>query len=170
MRRPSDDEFTDFAAAVWPALYRKAFLLLGNHADAEDLVQSCLAKTYAGWGRVRDLNAAGAYAHTTLVNTASSWFRRRGWRNEIPSEHLPDTPRDVDPSTRPAVRDALRALTDRQRAVVVARFYLDLDVRQTALLLGCAEGTVKSQTSLALSKLRDHLQPEAAPHGGNLDD
>ena len=160
MGSPSDEEFTHFAAFSWPSLYRTAFLLLGNHADAEDLVQTALAKTYSGWGRLRDLEAAGAYARTTLINTASSWFRRRGWRNEIPTEEVPDFARDSDPSLRPAIQDALRALTPRQRAVIVARFYLDLDVRQTAHALGCSEGTVKSQTSLALTRLRPHLAPE----------
>jgi RNA polymerase sigma-70 factor (sigma-E family) len=163
---PSDEEFTDFAAAAWPWLYRTAFLLVGNHADAEDLVQTTLAKTYASWGRVRELDAAGGYARTVLVNTASSWFRRRSWRNELPRWDIPEDVSYTDPSTGAAIHDALQTLTKRQRAVVVARFYLDLDVRQTAAALKCSEGTVKSQTSLALSKLRAHMNPEKySPQG-----
>lgn len=155
MTHPSDDAaFTAFVHTVWPGLYRTAYLLLGDHAEAEDLVQASLAKTYASWRRVRDVDAAPAYARRVLVNTASSWFRRASWRNERPTLDLPEAAHDHDPSTRPALLDALRALPPRQRAVVVLRFYEDLDVRRTAAALGCSEGTVKSQTSLALDKLR----------------
>ncbi len=84
-RPPGDPEFTAFVHASWPSLYRTAYLLLGDHALAEDLVQTALAKTYASWGKVRDLSAAPGYARTVLVNTAASWFRRKGWRNERPT-------------------------------------------------------------------------------------
>src|SRR4051794_10898402 len=73
-RPPSDEAFTEFVAASWPSLYRTAYLLLGDRGLAEDLVQTALAKTYASWGKVRDVGAARGYARTTLVNTAASWF------------------------------------------------------------------------------------------------
>jgi RNA polymerase sigma-70 factor (sigma-E family) len=162
-RRPSDAEFTEFVHASWPALYRTAYLLVGDTGLAEDLVQSALAKTYASWGRVRDLRAARAYARTTLVNTASSWFRRKGWRNERPAERLREAAYDEDPSVRPALMQALAQLPPRQRAVVVLRFYDDLSVADTARALSCAEGTVKSQTSDALSSLRALLGETVVP-------
>ena len=163
-RSPSDEEFTDFVHASWPGLYRTAYLLLGDHAAAEDLVQTALAKTYAAWPKVRSLEAAPAYARTTLVNTASSWFRRRSWGRERATGTLPEQAATVtDPSDRPAVVAALATLPPRQRAVVVLRYYEDLSVAQVAAVLGCAEGTVKSQTSDALAKLRLELGDAVLP-------
>lgn len=162
-RPPTDEQFTQFVHATWPSLYRTAYLLVGDRADAEDLVQTALAKTYASWGKVREVEAAPGYARTTLVNTATSWFRRRSWRNERPSEHLPDTAVTDDPSDRPALMDALAALAPRQRAVVVLRYYEDLSVAQTAAALNISEGTVKSQTSAALAHLRTLLGDVVVP-------
>ena len=96
-RPPTDDEFTELVHASWASLYRTAYLLVGERGEAEDLVQTALAKTYASWGRVRDVSAASGYARTALVNTASSWFRRKAWRNERPTDQLPD----VGPRGRP---------------------------------------------------------------------
>jgi len=170
-RPPSDAEFTEFVHASWPTLYRTAYLMLGDRGLAEDLVQTALAKTYASWGRVRDLSAARGYARTTMVNTATSWFRKKGWRNEHPTEDFEEHPYDNDPSVRPAVMQALAQLPPRQRAVVVLRFYEDLPVSETAKALGCAEGTVKSQTSDALATLRILLGESVVPleSGANHD-
>jgi RNA polymerase sigma-70 factor (sigma-E family) len=163
-RRPSDGEFTQFAHASWASLYRTAYLMLGDAAEAEDLVQTALAKTYAAWSKVRDVNAAPAYARTVLVNTASSWFRKRSWRNERPTEALPDIVEERDLSDRPAVMDALAALPPRQRAVIVLRYYEDLSVAQAASALDISEGTVKSPTSDALARLRTLLGDSVVPH------
>jgi RNA polymerase sigma-70 factor (sigma-E family) len=162
-RPPSDAEFTEFVQVAWPALYRTAYLLLGDRGLAEDLVQTALAKTYASWGKVRDPNAARAYARATLLNTAASGFRKKGWRKEQPAEHLEEAAYDADPSLRPAVMQALAQLPPRQRAVVVLRYYDDLSVAATAQALGCAEGTVKSQTSDALATLRTLLGETVVP-------
>jgi len=161
--RVSDEEFTEFVHATWPSLYRTAYLMLGEHQLAEDLVQASLAKTYVSWHKVRDPAAAPAYARVVLANTAASWFRRKSWRNEHPTEVLPDAGSERDPSTRPAVVDALRALAPRQRAVVVLRYYDDLSVREVAHALGISEGTVKSQTSDALARLRTQLGETVVP-------
>ena len=153
-RPPDDDAFAELVHASWPSLYRTAHLLLGDRAEAEDLVQTALAKTYASWASVRSVEAAPAFARTVLHNTAASWFRRRSWRNERPTEVLPEVAHHPDPSDRPAVLAALRGLPRRQRAVVVLRYYEDLSVADTARALGCSEGTVKSQTFDALQRLR----------------
>lgn len=163
-RPPTDEQFTEFFHASWTSLYRTAYLLLGDHAEAEDLVQTSLAKTYASWHRVREIDAATGYARTVLVNTASSWFRKRSWRNERPSAQLPDAGyEDADGTDRPTVIAALETLPPRQRAVVVLRFYEDLSVAQVAAALGCSDGTVKSQTSDALAKLRVLLGEAVIP-------
>ncbi len=113
---------------------------------------------------MRDLSAAPGYARTVLVNTAASWFRRKGWRNERPTADLPETPYTADGTDRSALVDALRRLAPRQRAVIVLRFYDDLTVAQTAHALSCSEGTVKSQTSDALARLRTLLGDAVVPH------
>ena len=162
-RPPSEAEYTEFVHASWPALYRTAYLMLGDRQLAEDLVQTALAKTYASWGKVRDVGAARSYARTTLVNTAATWFRKKAWRNEQPTEHVQESGYDDDPTVRPAIMQALAQLPPRQRAVVVLRFYDDLSVADTAQALGCAEGTVKSQTSDALATLRTLLGEAVVP-------
>ncbi|HYG94266.1 MAG TPA: SigE family RNA polymerase sigma factor [Nocardioides sp.] len=167
-RPPTDDEFAELVQASWASLYRTAYLMLGDAAEAEDLVQTALAKTYANWRRVRSLEAAPGYARTTMVNTAASWFRKKGWRNERPTEFLPELAQETDPSDRPALLDALATLPPRQRAVIVLRYYEDLSVAQVAHALGITEGTVKSQTSDALTRLRavfgDAVVPQGATH------
>jgi len=153
-RTMTDEEFTEFVHVAWPGLYRTAYLMLGDHQLAEDLAQAALAKTYGAWRKVKDPAAAPAYARVVLANTAASWFRRRSWRNEHPTDRLPDTGVEHDPSTRTAVLDALATLAPRQRAVIVLRYYDDLSVREVAHALGVSEGTVKSQTADALVRMR----------------
>jgi RNA polymerase sigma-70 factor (sigma-E family) len=163
-RTPTDGEFTEFAHASWASLYRTAYLLLGDAGEAEDLVQTALAKTYAAWPKVRDVQAAPGFARTVLVNTASSWFRKRSWRNERPTETMPELGHEPDLSDRPALMSALAALPPRQRAVIVLRYYEDLSVAQAATALDVSEGTVKSQTSDALARLRMLLGDAVVPH------
>ena len=168
-RPPNDEEFADLVHACWAGLYRTAYLMLGDAAEAEDLVQTALAKTYANWRRVRSVEAAPGYARTTMVNTAASWFRKKGWRNARPTETLPETAHETDPTLRPTVLDALTLLPPRQRAVIVLRYYEDLSVAQVATALGITDGTVKSQTSEALNRLRTLLGDAVLPIGASLD-
>jgi RNA polymerase sigma-70 factor (sigma-E family) len=163
-RTVSDAEFSALVHGCWTSLYRTAYLLVGDRGEAEDLVQTALAQTYASWHRIRDVNAAPGYARTILVNTATSWFRKKGWRNERPTETLPEPGYEHDPSDRPSMVAALAQLPARQRAVIVLRFYDDLSVAQTAHALGCTEGTVKSQTHDALARLRTLLGDAVVPH------
>ena len=151
--------------ASWPRLYRTAYLLVGDHGLAEDLVQTALARTYVAWPRIKDPNAATAYARTCVTNEALTWFRKRGWKNEVVGEPAIERAAEhQDPSTRPTVLAALRQLAPRQRAVIVLRYYADASVAETAQTLGCSTGTVKSQTSDALARLRDLLgDPEICP-------
>lgn len=165
---PTDAEYSEFVASTWGPLYRTAYLLVGDHGLAEDIVQTALMNTYASWHRVRDKGAVHGYARTAVVHGATSWFRTRARRPELVTAQLPDAPTSVDLADRPAVIDALRALPPRQRAVVVLRFYEDLTVAQTAEVLRCGEGTVKSQTSAALAKLRVQLGDAVVPAEGNV--
>jgi RNA polymerase sigma-70 factor (sigma-E family) len=161
---PTDGEFAEFVEAAWPGLYRTAYLILGEHQLAEDLVQTTLTKTYASWGKVREPAAALGYARVVLAHTAASWFRRRSWRNEHPTESMPDEPQSpADPSDRPALMAALSKLPPRQRAVVVLRYFDDLSVREVARAMSISEGTVKSQTAHALDRLRIQLGDAVVP-------
>lgn len=155
--RPSERAaFVEFATARSAALHRAAYLMVGDEHLAHDLVQESLTKVYVAWPRVREPEA---YCRRTITTTAISWMRRKGWR-ERPAETLPD--RELaDPSgltdRRLDVWSALRRLPPRQRAVLVLRYYEDLTEAQTAEAMGCSVGTVKSQASAAIAKLRQHV-------------
>jgi RNA polymerase sigma-70 factor (sigma-E family) len=162
-RQPSDADFTDFVVVSWPRLYRTAYFLLGDHSAAEDLVQTSLAKTYASWGKVRTLESAPGYARTILINTAMSWFRKKSWRNELPTEKFAEDSYQADLTERPMMTSALGELAPRQRAVIVLRYYEDMSVAETATVLDCSPGTVKSQTFDALARLRTILGEYVIP-------
>lgn len=152
-------EFSDFVVARWRAMLRTAYLLTGDHGHAEDLVQTTLAKCFVAWPRLRERKAADAYVRKTMLNTYLSWRRKKSW-HEIASDAPPD--REAADSTeglaqRSDVMAALAQLPPRQRAVVVLRFFDDLGVEQVAGQMGCTAGSVKRQTSVALSKLRQTL-------------
>lgn len=146
--------FDEFVDARYHRLVRLAYLLTRDNGTAEDLVQTALVKSWPKWRRIEQ--DPEAYVRRVMVNTYATWWRRR-WRNEHPTEDLPDGDADrheqhVDDRTD--LWRALGELTPRQRAVIVLRFYEDQTEAQTADILGCSVGTVKSQTSKALARLR----------------
>jgi RNA polymerase sigma-70 factor (sigma-E family) len=152
-------EFSEYVTLRWPVMLRTARLLTGEHALAEGLVQTALEKCFAAWPRLRAYDAADAYVRRTIVNTYLTWRQKKSW-SEVTRDRFDDgvTTDTTDVvSQRSVLLDALAELPARQRAAVVLRFYEDLSVQQTAGLLGCSPGTVKSQTSKALAKLRDLL-------------
>jgi len=153
----SHQEFTEFAVASAPRLRRAAFLLCGDWHTAEDLAQTALAKVFVSWRKVRRRDAAHAYATRVLTNSYLADKRlRRG--TEILTDQLPEPPATLPATeTRVLVLDALALLPPRSRAVVVLRYWADLTVDQTADVLGCSPGTVKTLSSRALDKLRDVL-------------
>jgi RNA polymerase sigma-70 factor (sigma-E family) len=128
-------------------------------------VQNALASALVSWRRLRDVADMDAYMYTALVHARSRWWRRR-WHGEIPSAHLPESA-TVDETARLDRYDelivALRELPARQREAVVLRYFEDLTEAQTAQLLRCSVGTVKSQTSRGLAKLRATLRAEPDP-------
>ncbi|MBA3618675.1 MAG: SigE family RNA polymerase sigma factor [Acidothermales bacterium] len=156
MTAADDADFRDFVAVRSRALLRTAYLLTGDYQLAEDLLQTALTKTYLAWGRIRDRGAVEAYVRTTMVTTQTSWWRTR-WRRESPVDHVPDLPTSDGAEAaddRELVRQHLRGLPTRQRAVVVLRYYDDLSEAEIARILGCSTGTVKSHASRALATLR----------------
>lgn len=163
-----EDDFDEFATAAWPRLRRSAYLLTGDHHLAEDLAQTALARTYAGWRRVRRADAL-AYARKVLVNANIDRMRRRrltevagpgadGLISGRPAA-------GVDPEIageRDEIVRLLAGLTDRERRVVVLRHYFDMSEAEVARELRIAPGTVKSALSRALRKLRVHAAEQDA--------
>jgi len=154
--------FTAFVAARTKALGRTAYLLTGNHHDAEDLVQVTLFKAAKVWKRIE--HHPEPYVRRILYNESVSGWRRR---QRQPAERLSAVPLDsadrpsADTATKVTLQRALDRLTPKQRTILVLRFYEDLSERQTADVMGVQLGTVKSQTKHALTRLRE-LAPELA--------
>lgn len=147
------EAFDRFVVEAYPALLRRAFLLVGDHGHAEDLVQSSLATAYMRWWRVRD---PAAYLRVVMTRKAISWRVRR-WNGELPTDRLPDraSENSVDVEQVVAVQRALMSLPADQRAVVVLRYFDDCTEDEIAETLRCSPGTVKSRASRALAALRD---------------
>ncbi|MFI2202063.1 SigE family RNA polymerase sigma factor [Streptomyces sp. NPDC020192] len=158
---PAYSSFASYVRARQPVLLRTARSLTANPSDAEDLLQTALAKTYVAWDRIEDQRALDGYVRRALLNTRTSQWRKRRV-DEFSCDELPEpepVPGDDDPAERQALHDAMwRAITKlpaRQRAMVVLRYYEDLSEAQTAEVLGVSVGTVKSAVSRALGKLRE---------------
>lgn len=152
MRIP--DGFEEFVASASPRLLRTAFLLTRDEGHAEDLLQSSLARAWRAWHRIN--GDPEPYVRKVIVNTYATWWRRR-WRGEQPTQRLPETGMTAPQAAvdeREWLWQALGRLPRRQRAVLVLRFYEDLTEARTAAVLGCSIGTVKSQTSRAIARLR----------------
>jgi RNA polymerase sigma-70 factor (sigma-E family) len=147
-------EFDEFVAARSSRLLRTSYLLTRDHGLAEDLLQTALAKAWFAWSGIEDDHEA--YVRKIIVNTYSSWWRRK-WHGEHPTEELPEEQGADHADGSAGAHDlwaALGRLPRRQRAVVVLRYFEDLTEAETARVLECSVGTVKSQTSKALAKLR----------------
>jgi RNA polymerase sigma-70 factor (sigma-E family) len=152
--------FSEFASARSASLFRTAYLIVGgDHQLAQDLLQESLIKTYLAWPRLRDPSKAEAYTRKAIVTTAISWRRRRSF-HERPTDPLPDTAlpdAGEAVTTHASMVTQLRTLPPRQRAAIVLRYYQDLSEAQTADVMGCSVGAVKSQVSTGLARLRRTL-------------
>ncbi|BCJ32542.1 DNA-directed RNA polymerase sigma-70 factor [Actinocatenispora thailandica] len=155
-------EFSAFVQRRQHRLLRAAYLIVGDERLAEDLLQNALIKLADRWPRVREGNPE-AYLRTTLYRDAVSWWRRH--RRERLVAAPPEPPAGADPADRVTLRllfaQALAALTAKQRAVLVLRYFEDRSEREAAEILGVSVGTVKSQTSAALRRIVE-LSPDLA--------
>jgi RNA polymerase sigma-70 factor (sigma-E family) len=151
-----DADFREFVRSRGRALLQSAYLLTGNLADAEDLVQSALAKTFQAWNRIEDHKALDGYVRRAMINTHISWWRRRRV-DEYPTAEIPDQP-VADTSGNRELHDTLQRAIDRlpqrMRAAVVLRYFEDMTEAEVADVLGVSQGTVKSTVSRAVAKLR----------------
>lgn len=157
VRQADEVQYAEFYAVAWPRLFRVLYAICGDVGHAEDAVQSALAKAYASWRRVSSTDHPEAYVRRIAINEVLAVRRRRWWSSER-SVHPPHVPvpgsMEDDALERADLWDSLMSLPPRQRAVLVLRYYEDLSEQQIAEVLGCSRGTVKSQASDALARLR----------------
>jgi RNA polymerase sigma-70 factor (sigma-E family) len=171
-RDPAEEQFSAYFSARFHQARRLAYLLCGDWHRADDLAQTAFVRVASSWHRIRDPNAVDAYLRTCLMRSFFTDQRRVWRRREAPMAELPDRQAAADSAeaatNRVAVIRALAKVPPRQRAVLVCRYYDGLDVAATARVLGCTEGTVKSQSARGLSALRTALSglPEAEAAGG----
>jgi RNA polymerase sigma-70 factor (sigma-E family) len=158
MDKASEREFREYVAARQGALFRAALLLTGHREDAEDLLQTALAKLASRWRRVTASGSPDGYVRRILYNQRVSWWRSSAFRREYLVDSVPELAGADDPMSsavmRIAVARALGKLTAKQRAVIVLRFFEDLPEAEIAMILGCSIGTVRSQTHRTLERLR----------------
>ncbi|WP_067829872.1 SigE family RNA polymerase sigma factor [Actinomadura kijaniata] len=150
-----DDEFEEFVRARTPALLRSAYLLTGDQHLAEDLVQTALARTHGAWRRLERAGNADAYTRKVMYHLqVRRWQRRRFTETTLDRAADRASPAGASPDDCVDLRRALLRLAPRQRAVIVLRFFEDRSEAETAALLGCSVGTIKSQTARGLVRLR----------------
>jgi RNA polymerase sigma-70 factor (sigma-E family) len=155
-----DETFSAFVAARSPHLLRTAYLLTGDRGQAEDLVQTALAKTYLAWDRIADIDAVEAYVRRTMITTNISWWRRRRVR-ELSVAEVPDAPTWGDEADLAVERESLwrllEGLPPKQRTALVLRYWAGLSEAEIAYEMKCAPGTVKTHASRGLAALRESL-------------
>jgi RNA polymerase sigma-70 factor (sigma-E family) len=151
--------FSEFVEMRSASLFRTAYLMVGDHQLAQDLLQEALVKTLIAWPRLRDRANVEAYTRRVVVTTSISWRRRRSF-HEMPSDRLPEKS-GADAAEAVLTHDALMAalltVPPRQRAAIVLRYYHDLTEAETADLMDCSVGAVKSQVAAGLKRLREAL-------------
>lgn len=162
------DDFDEFVSGNLEQLLKTAYLITWDAGEAEDLVQECLFKVARRWPRVRAMAQPRAYARRILVNLALDDRRGRARRRGeldgglfVSEEPARDLLAGLE--TRAELLDAVARLRPRQRAVLVLRYFNDMTEAQTAEVLGCSPGTVKSSTSRGLARLREALAPISNP-------
>jgi RNA polymerase sigma-70 factor (sigma-E family) len=163
-----DEAFGEYVAGRAEAMRATAYLLCGDWHHAEDIVQTAFTKLYLAWNRVARHDVLDAYVRRIVARTYLD-EQRRGWRRERVTATVPEPAAAPagSPEDRIVLLRALTGVPPRQRAVLVLRYWEDLDVEATARALGCSSGTVKSQANRGLQTLRALLEPAAsAPRDG----
>jgi len=158
-----DTGFVEYFTARSEAMRGTAYLLCGDWHRAEDLVQNAFTKLYLVWGRVSRHEVLDAYVRQVLVRLYLDERRRGWWRRERVTSR-PPVDRSMPPdasANRLIVLQALAAVPPRQRAVLVLRYWEDLSIEETAALLHCSAGTVKSQAARGLDSMRTLLMASA---------
>ncbi|MFG2004928.1 SigE family RNA polymerase sigma factor [Spirillospora sp. NPDC048911] len=160
-----DEEYTAYMTARLPWLQRVAYLLCQDWDRADDLVQTAMTRLYVNWRRAGAVENLDGYARTVLVRVFLSEQRTGWWKRVAVGSDPPEPAVTTDHDARLDLRTALAALPPRQRAAVVLRFYCDLSVEQTADVMHCSTGNVKSQTARGLAALRRAFEPAGVQEG-----
>jgi RNA polymerase sigma-70 factor (sigma-E family) len=171
MRPQETVDFTRFMATRMTALHGLAVLLCQDWSRADDLLQTTMTKTFLHWSRAAAADNTDAYVRTIMVRQFVQ-EQRSGWYRRVRLTDRPDetAAAAIDQDSALDLQTAVAALAPRQRAVLVLRYYCDLNVDQTAHALGCTPGTVKSQTARALAALRRIIAPGCSLAPGRRDD
>jgi len=157
-----DPQLAEFCGSEWPRLVGSLGLYVGDRQLAEDLAQEALIRVCANWRRVRDADSPSAWAHRVAFNLAKSHHRREAtWRRLRPRAVAPVEVVHSDSATALAIRDAVASLPEPQRQALVLRYFADLSVHDTALVMNCPENTVKTHTRRALERLHERGLLEA---------
>lgn len=156
--------FEEYVRNRQDALLRSARRLVPDPVDAQDLLQTALARTFGRWDGIADKSLADAYLRRVMINTRTEWWRARKL-DEVPTEQLPDA--SVEDGTeqradRALLMDVLGVLAPKQRSVVVLRHWEQMSTEETAAALGMSAGTVKSTLHRALARLRQELESREA--------
>lgn len=156
-----DFEFSAFCEEEHPRLVGALSLYCGDRAVAQELAQDALVRACRDWRKVRQLGAPGAWVHRVAINLANSYFRRRAAearaKRRLEDQQLTHRASGLDSAAAITIRSAVSSLPRRQRTALILRYYIDLPVRDVAVLMECPEGTVKTLTSKAIASLRQSL-------------
>ncbi len=162
--------FEDVVTAELAGLLRYATALSGDPHQAHDIVQEVLTRAYVRWPSIGQVDIPSAYLMTMVTNEFLSWRRRWHTRTVVALgaetlERSAPTGRDHSESIvdRDDLERRLARLPRRQQAALVLRFFEGLDYAESAAILGCAEGTVRSACSRGLAALRLEAAPVARP-------
>lgn len=156
-----ESEFSAFCIAEHPRLVGALSLYCGDRALAEELAQDALSRACRDWKKVRRMGAPGAWTHRVAINLANSYFRRAAVeiraKRRLQAAPLPSGGPGFDRAAVMDIRSAVASLPRRQRTALILRYYVDLPVREVALVMECPEGTVKTLTSKAIESLGQSL-------------
>ena len=159
MRGEAERDYVEYVTARLPHLKRAAYLLCGDSARADDIVQATVTKLYVHWRRASAAENLDGYVHRMLVRQFLD-ERSMKWSRVVLTDAPPDRATDPAPDRvedADAVRSLLRRLPPGQRAVLVLRFLCDMSIDDTAMVLRCSAGSVKAQTSRGLESLREFM-------------
>lgn len=159
---PQVVDFDAWVTARGPGLLRLAYVLTGNKADAEDVVQDALSRALPRWSRISSVQDPDAYVRRMVVNAHTSWWRKFRRREHpvaelVPAGEVPGPGGGLLPDERQRLWLACQALPEVQRTAVVLRYYEQLEYAEIAALTGVREGSVRSRVSRGLSALRAAL-------------
>jgi len=164
--KEAPEGFKEFFDLEFSRLRDFGYVLCGSWSEAEELAQDAMVRTLHAWGRIRERENPGVYARTVLVNRRRTLFRRSLLAAKVEAPEAGPLPAASSVEDRTVMWEAINRLPRRTRAAIVLRYYEDLSEAQTAAVLGCAVGTVKSLVHKGLAQLRELLKETTSTEMG----